>query len=191
MDAFEGFRHDPAGLHKYLYVHGSPVSHVDPTGYVTYQEVLTVASISGVISGALAVIQGQSFLRGFAVGFVGGAIGAAGAGAVVLSSRVIGGALVGIAAGTLGALTGELIDLLDGDPSTEFEPGNILVGALAGGAAGGVAGKIGAAELEAASEFVHTLITGTSISLAVNAGVQIKTLLDEVIETLEYVAGTQ
>lgn len=31
-DTFEGVLNDPQSLHKYLYVHGDPVNHVDPTG---------------------------------------------------------------------------------------------------------------------------------------------------------------
>ena len=34
MDTYQGRIHEPATLHKYLYVHGDPVNLVDPSGHV-------------------------------------------------------------------------------------------------------------------------------------------------------------
>jgi RHS repeat-associated protein len=49
MDAYEGRRDDPIGLHKYLYCAADPVISVDPSGYMTLMD----TQIGQMISGAL------------------------------------------------------------------------------------------------------------------------------------------
>jgi RHS repeat-associated protein len=187
MDTFEGWNSIPESLHKYLYTHADPVNWIDPSGQHSLSEILQAASIIGFINGVVAKAQGNSFLRGFAVGFVGGAISAAGGGIAVAGSKMIGGALIGIAAGFFSSLTNEMIDLIDQDSSTGFSGHALWVGALFGGAVGGVAG---AAELSssapgltgdilAAKEFVESLIVGTTVQIAVDVGTKILVLIEE------------
>ena len=97
MDTFEGRNHDPATLHKYLYVHGDPVNGWDPSGEMTLAEVLAASGISALLSATINVsvtaalqIEGKrdvselviSGLAGAAGGFVGGGLAAIGAPAV-------------------------------------------------------------------------------------------------------------
>ena len=47
MDSFQGFRHDPHTLHKYLYAEADPVNGMDPSGQITLPEMAIVSAISG------------------------------------------------------------------------------------------------------------------------------------------------
>jgi len=48
-DAFAGINSDPQSLHKYLYCHGDPVNHFDPSGKSIGSTVLEVLIVVGVI----------------------------------------------------------------------------------------------------------------------------------------------
>ncbi|TWU08631.1 tRNA(Glu)-specific nuclease WapA precursor [Symmachiella macrocystis] len=47
LDPFSGNLRDPQSLHKYLYTHGDPVNGIDPTGLMTYGDVMGVLTVMG------------------------------------------------------------------------------------------------------------------------------------------------
>jgi|GEM_PF-1022227 len=49
MDTYQGRIHEPQTLHKYLYVHGDPVSNFDPSGYMTLAGQLTGINIGATL----------------------------------------------------------------------------------------------------------------------------------------------
>jgi RHS repeat-associated protein len=191
MDVWEGVIQDPRTLHKYLYVNANPVDYVDPLGLVTLQENMVVGTITGLFNGTIASVYEKSFLRGFAVGFIGGALGAAGGGIAAAGSRVIGGALVGIASGFFAALSGEIIDILDHDPSTSFDAVNLTIGAISGGLAGAGGGALGIAALDTSSAFIQSLVMGCYISIYVDAGIGLVGVLNEIRDTYQFLNATK
>ncbi|RLC19393.1 MAG: hypothetical protein DRI57_07180, partial [Deltaproteobacteria bacterium] len=50
QDSWQGRISDPVTLHKYLYANANPVMYVDPTGYMSIQEINSVMRILGNIS---------------------------------------------------------------------------------------------------------------------------------------------
>lgn len=91
MDSFEGFGSDPASLHKYTYCRNNAVNRIDPSGHTDTTELSFASSIAvrlkfgaiwGILGGTLEgyreVRHGGNYLdgfgRGFAMGFVGGAL---------------------------------------------------------------------------------------------------------------------
>ena len=42
MDTYEGGNGEPMSLHKYLYAHNNPISHIDPSGHFSLSEVSAV-----------------------------------------------------------------------------------------------------------------------------------------------------
>lgn len=69
------------GLNLYVYCGNNPVMNVDPDGRFFWWIFLAVVTVSlvvnGIDGGVTAVMNGQSFWRGFAAGAIGGAIGGA------------------------------------------------------------------------------------------------------------------
>jgi len=71
LDPFEGNKKDPQSMHKYGYVHGDPVNHVDPTGETSLGEmnvtsgtiakmtVLTAPAIFGAVNAGYGYMTGQ------------------------------------------------------------------------------------------------------------------------------------
>lgn len=49
MDIWSGSIYDPPSLHKYLYAQADPANRIDPSGYISMIEVVTVAAIISVI----------------------------------------------------------------------------------------------------------------------------------------------
>jgi len=50
MDSYEGDEEDPSSLHKYIYCAVNPVNGTDPSGHLTYTEVLIVSTLSVVVA---------------------------------------------------------------------------------------------------------------------------------------------
>lgn len=50
MDKYQGTINDPISLHKYLYANANLVMYSDPTGYQSYEETMTTATIMGILS---------------------------------------------------------------------------------------------------------------------------------------------
>ncbi|NCC41765.1 MAG: RHS repeat-associated core domain-containing protein, partial [Gammaproteobacteria bacterium] len=50
MDEFEGGNVNALSLHKYLYATANPITYVDPSGYITIMESLTVVNLIGLIN---------------------------------------------------------------------------------------------------------------------------------------------
>jgi RHS repeat-associated protein/uncharacterized repeat protein (TIGR01451 family) len=48
-DPFAGDNQDPQSLHKYLYCHANPINGIDPSGEISFTEVLTVVQIIGTV----------------------------------------------------------------------------------------------------------------------------------------------
>ena len=57
-DAYAGTIFDPVSLHKYLYANANPVMNRDPSGYVTYGELLGAMAINAVLGAAIGGLSG-------------------------------------------------------------------------------------------------------------------------------------
>ena len=52
LDPYQGNRHDPASLHKYMYANANPVNNVDPTGLTSIAEMSGAMAGQGILAGA-------------------------------------------------------------------------------------------------------------------------------------------
>ncbi|HEY0100063.1 MAG TPA: RHS repeat-associated core domain-containing protein [Pyrinomonadaceae bacterium] len=59
MDEFEGVRHDPLTLHKYLYANANPVDGTDPSGHWTVGGLAATMAIGGIINSMIGMIFSQ------------------------------------------------------------------------------------------------------------------------------------
>src|SRR6185436_10598824 len=58
-DSYEGDLTAPRSLHKYVYASGNPVDLIDPSGYMSIQEMAQVSAIVGILAAGTALIYGQ------------------------------------------------------------------------------------------------------------------------------------
>ncbi|SFJ28094.1 RHS repeat-associated core domain-containing protein [Planctomicrobium piriforme] len=146
LDPFFGQLNDPQSLHKYLYVHGDPITGIDPNGreftVAGLVSGISIGAISGAIAGAAiegtrAAIKQQSFqaiaystvtgaLSGaFIGGLVGGSVYGLAAGMSYLApglamSEAIGGAYIIVSAPLRGASMYETVDAAKRGDTTDF-----------------------------------------------------------------------
>jgi RHS repeat-associated protein len=59
QDTYEGVRHDPASLHKYLYAINDPVNRVDPSGNYPIQTLIVGMAIGGLINAMFGMAAGM------------------------------------------------------------------------------------------------------------------------------------
>ena len=50
MDTYQGRTAEPQTLHKYLYVHGDPINHIDPSGNIGISSFAPTFSVAGTLS---------------------------------------------------------------------------------------------------------------------------------------------
>jgi hypothetical protein len=59
MDEFEGVRHDPLTLHKYLYANANPADNIDPSGHFSIAGMAMTMAIGGIINAMVGMIFSQ------------------------------------------------------------------------------------------------------------------------------------
>jgi hypothetical protein len=138
-DPFIDGASDSQGFNRYTYVHNNPLNATDPSGFLSFKDVLKIVAVvvaavvtAGIAVYAAGVAMGYSGMTmGFALSSVmSGAVGSWGAGWAVVA-----GAGAGFGFGFVGSL------LNGGSLGDAFQAG--LVGGLIGGVSAGVAYGIG------------------------------------------------
>ena len=77
LDPFFGNLSDPQSLHKYAYVHGDPISNIDPSGEVSVAKVVAIAVGAGLLGAGIAAIMGSGSNSPGTAAAYGGAAGVA------------------------------------------------------------------------------------------------------------------
>ena len=55
LDPYQGNRHDPLTLHKYMYANANPINNADPTGMWSMSDIGTALGIQGILHGGVMV----------------------------------------------------------------------------------------------------------------------------------------
>ncbi len=136
-----------AGLNTHSYVHGDPVSYLDPNGEFGFIGAGIGALVGGVIGGVTAAVTGGDVVAGIAGGAVGGAFVGSGAG-------IVSAIALGATGGLAGDYTTQVVTNLNngqsfGDAATNINGTQLATSTVLGGAFGGL-GQYGANKLGAA-----------------------------------------
>ncbi len=67
LDPLAGNNQDPVTLHKYLYCGANPVNLIDPTGQLSYVELLTITTIMGTLGGGIVGASVARYYYGYSV----------------------------------------------------------------------------------------------------------------------------
>jgi RHS repeat-associated protein len=142
-DPFIDGASDSQGFNRYTYVHNNPLNATDPSGFLSFKDVLKIVAVvvAAVVTAGLAVYGaaaagiGVTAAGATAVTSFSTALGAIAGGALSLTGAVIAGVGAGFGSGFAGSL------LNGGSLGDAFQAG--LIGGLIGGVSAGVAYGIG------------------------------------------------